>query len=235
MNELPVQFAEILARLRPVSDEEYHRHIWATEVRPTLLRWGLQERHIAEIDDFGNAQQRKAFETVCRRMCGVGAIVALIGVRGCGKTTIAAQFARAKAWQNHRHAQMGGRPIVCCRYLKAVDLVARFRALYGEYHTNGAERLAESRDAFCRELEYLVIDELHEVGEQKVAARLITDILDRRYAAKRDTLLISNQTPAEFQAATSDSVLSRLQEHGAIVSCTWESWRKKNRRLRDEG
>jgi len=217
--------AEVLARVQPVSHSAYRQHVWQSEVRPALRRWGIQERHLAPLDDFGHARQARAFEAVCDHMKGVGAIVALIGIRGCGKTTIAAQFARRLAWRNHEYAQRPGMPNVCCRYLKASDLVGRFKSLYADFGSVDGERLMESRAFFCQELEYLVIDELHEVADQKLAARLIPDLLDRRYAAKRDTLLISNQTPEDFQASMSDSVLSRLQEHGMIIPCNWESWR----------
>lgn len=83
----------------------------------------------------------------------------------------------------------------------------------------------EARAAYCR-LKLAVIDELHECDDQKMKDRVLTDILDRRYSANTDTVLISNQTAEDFQATTSDSVLSRLAQHGAIVPCEWESFRK---------
>jgi len=222
--------AKMLERARDrgaiLPEREYAKYVFETEIRPTMKTWGIQDRHLVEIEDFGSAEQQDKFAKVCARMKGVGAIVALIGIRGCGKTTIAAQFARAVAWRNHRHArQVPCGEIACCRYMKATDLLARFKPLYADFGSAETERMVAARDFFCTQVEFAVIDELHEVGDQKVMQRMIPDVLDRRYAARRDTLLISNQTPEEFLGSTSDSVISRLQEHGAILQCEWESWR----------
>ena len=48
----------------------------------------------------------------------------------------------------------------------------------------------------------------------------------KRYGAMKDTILISNQTPDVFQKAIGSSILSRLQETGAIIQCDWPSFRE---------
>ena len=94
--------------------------------------------------------------------------------------------------------------------------------------TIDGEKLEQYRTFLTKILELLIIDEIHEVSEDsKHKDRILTDLLDTRYAAKRDTILISNQSAEEFARTTNPSILSRLNEHGGIISCDWQSFRDK--------
>lgn len=59
-------------------------------------------------------------------------------------------------------------------------------------------------------------------GEQK----LLFDVIDRRYREQRPTLVASNLTLPEIQAAVGERVFDRLQEGATIVVCNWPSHRK---------
>ena len=72
----------------------------------------------------------------------------------------------------------------------------------------------------------LVIDELAVRGETPYEDRVLTHILDSRYDAKRDTILISNQEPQNFTAIIGDSIRDRMHETGGIIECTWDSFRR---------
>ncbi len=83
----------------------------------------------------------------------------------------------------------------------------------------------ESLENLCQNQEFLIIDEVHDCGDMKFTNKVLTDLIDRRYSACRDTVLIANQTGADFAASIGDSILSRLNEHGAILECKWPSYR----------
>lgn len=228
---LPKVVGEILSRVKPMSAEEQRRVQFKYDIVPRMKSLGFEERFRIDVRDFKNKDQAKVFKQCSDLLRGNGAIVALVGIRGTGKTTIAAQLAatRIRDWLDF-HAEapedrfddtVKGMP----RYRKATSLISEFKSLYADYGSIGSEELTERREHQCREWPILVIDELHECEEQKMKDRVLTDIIDRRYAALTDTLLVSNQSPEDFKATTNPSILSRLGEHGCIIPCNWQSWR----------
>lgn len=229
---LPEVVAEVLADKRPSPESEVLDAQWRFDIEPKLKSLGFDERFRREILTWNNAKQEEFFRICEKTLCGVGAIVALVGIRGTGKTTIAAQLAiaRIRAWLDFYHRmpeeRIGvPRPRGLAYYSKATDLVSKFKPLYADYGCINAESLTNAREYQCREWSLLVVDEMHETDEQDMRDRVLTDIIDRRYSNLTDTLLISNQTAADFRATTNSSVLSRLTEHGCIIECNWRSWR----------
>ena len=211
---------------QPMPDAAYRAYIGRTVIPETLRRWGFEQRFYAE-QPFIQAQE-EVYQHAGRLLRGTGAIVALIGKRGTGKTSIAAKIARDQAWRNYE-SSIGepGTPVVARHvvYCKATKLVARYKPLFADFGSVETETLLKSLDFLCREQELLVIDELHDCYDLKAQRRVLTDLIDRRYSMLRDTILISNQTADDFCATAGESILSRLSEHGAILECTWESFR----------
>lgn len=219
---------KMLSRMTPCSDADFRAAQLKQDILPRMAGLGFPDRFRNEIVDWRCKPQEDVFR-LCMDTCQEnGAIVALAGIRGAGKTTIAAQMAivRARNWLDHYREQKKGRPLGMPHYVKAVDLIARYKSIYADYGSTDSERLTEDRDWQCREWSLLVIDELHECQDQRLI-RVVTDIVDRRYSAKTDTMLITNQTAKEFQDTASESILSRLSEHGRIIPCNWKSWRTK--------
>lgn len=204
----------------PCSDADVDAWQWKNEICPRLVDSSLDPRFWKDIQDWRWPPQEKVYRDASALCCGTGAIVALIGLRGAGKTTIAAQMIidRVKRWEEPPYDPAPP-------YRKCAELVGKFKAFFADYGSTETEAILSSIKALCRH-RFLVIDELHECDDQRMKTRVITDMLDRRYAAKKDTVIISNQTPADFQSTTSDSILSRLSEHGAIIPCNWRSWRE---------
>lgn len=218
-------FMARLAAFAPRSTDEIKSHLSKTEIMPAIARWGFDTRFQREISM--EAKQGRVFRNICERMSGKGAIVALIGERGLGKTTLAAQFAIRTAWRNESEKvkECGPHKIESVIYRKCAKIVARYKPLFGDFGSIETESLMESLDYLCRQQEYLVIDEVHDCEEMKMRNRVLTDLIDRRYSCCRDTILIANQTSENFAATIGDSILSRLNEHGLIIECKWPSFR----------
>lgn len=214
--------AAAFAALPRRTDEEIAAWTWREDILPRLRAAGLEARYWRDIQIWTKSAQAKVFARLRALCCGNGAIVALTGPRGTGKTTLAAQMIVERA-KDETLPPWDRQP----PYRKLVDLIARYKPLYADFGGINTDSLMTSRDHFCSSPALVVIDEIHECDDQKLKSRVLTDLLDRRYSAKRDTVLISNQTPEDFQASTSDSILSRLSEHGCIIPCEWASWRVK--------
>lgn len=218
-----------VARIKPMPTALYREYIRDTLIFPTLKRWGFETRFHVDRTHQMLAKQLKIYEQVKARLKNCGAIIALVGLRGLGKTTIAAQIALDAAWRNYDSSmQEVGRPVVAGNvvYRKSAGLIAKYKTLFSDSCSIETEALLESLAYLCTQDEVLVIDELHDCDDQRMKTRVLTDLIDRRYSALRDTILISNQTPDEFSATIGDSILSRLNEHGAILECRWQSFRR---------
>jgi DNA replication protein DnaC len=149
----------------------------------------------------------------CKRLCasvGKGQIVMLSGDRGRGKTLMAMDVIVEACNQGHPSL-----------YAEAMSI---FIDLRDSYRSNS--KLTE-RGVVAAHVKpsLLVIDAMEERGETAWEDRILNHIIDKRYAAMRDTILISNLPPDEFDAALGPSIVSRANESGGTVVCDWESFR----------
>ena len=219
--------AKLLRTIRVASAEEVRAFEFKTIIAPSLRGAGFQEEHLRDLTDWGCEPQRRTFEDCRRLLARRGAIVALVGIRGSGKTMIAAQLAAQWRRESHESFLAGGPSnLRATPYRKLTDLLALFKPLYADFGCTDPERLAAMRDHFCTHNELIVIDEVGECDELKTRARLLTDFIDRIYASGGRALLISNQTREAFEESVGRSITSRLTHHGAILVCNWRSWRE---------
>jgi DNA replication protein DnaC len=221
--------ANLIRTVRVASAEEMRAYEFKATIAPKLRAAGYQAEHIRDITDWGCEPQRKTFEDCRRLLAKRGAIVALVGIRGSGKTMIAAQLAAEWLREDYASAQDPSRPTTCrtAPYRKLTDLLAIYKPLYADFGCTDPERLAGSRDFFCTHNELIVIDEVGECDELKTRERLLTDFIDRIYAAGGRAMLISNQTREGFAESAGSSIMSRLTQYGAIMVCNWRSWRER--------
>lgn len=207
------------AKMKQVSDDEAREYDWKHSIVPRIAAVGLPARFHHRITDWKRENQQRAYNDVLSKCKGVGAIVVLVGERGVGKTEIAGQLI-VNAAIRWFYTGKGCIPI----YRKLTDIIARVKPIYSDFGSRDPQQTEYERDYICR-VEKLIIDEIHDCEEQKVKDRILTDILDRRYSAKTDTVLISNQTKDDFMAHTNPSILSRINDGGQIIVCQWEPWR----------
>jgi len=141
---------------------------------------------------------------------GSGFTIALVGVRGSGKTQLGVELIR------HRSSEYG-----TSRYCTAMEFFIDVKAGYKEDGEAEKVILAE----FGRP-SLLVMDELGRRSENDWENRLLYELLNRRYNEMRDTLLISNQDVSQLEGALGPSLVSRMRETGGVIECNWESYRK---------
>lgn len=181
-----------------------------------FLSSGCPARHVVNM--YNRLDENKPWLDTLNLLSGklpAGFIVALLGKRGTGKTQLAVALIRKACNVGHT-----------ARYVKALDLFREIRGAYtpvargqaGEREEDVIDRLAS--------VGLLVIDECHQRGETPFEQNTLINLLDRRYDGMRATVLISNQTRAEFSASMGDSVVSRIHESGEAIECNWESHRK---------
>lgn len=169
---------------------------------------GLPVRQRMNVPGEDHAEWYAALEK-CKDKLGDGFIIALLGNRGTGKTQIAAGLIRA--------ACAGG--IYSCRYTLAFDFFLELR-----HHMKDGK----GEDHVIREYTksaLLVIDEADVRGHSEWEDRNLTHLIDKRYGAMLDTLLISNSLPDRFVELIGPSVSDRLRECGGVIECNWKSFR----------
>lgn len=216
---------KLLEGKTPTPEPDHRKHLLETQIFPMIEKWGFEREFHQELSDL-HPKQKAVLDATEERMKGKGAIVALVGERGLGKTSITAQFAIKTAWKNYLSGLDGSgfrRHVI---YRKCAKVVTKYKPLFADFGTTETESLLGSLDFLCRQQEYLVIDELHECDDMKFKRIVITDLIDRRYSLKRDTILIANQTADDFAKSIGDSILSRLNQYGAILPCKWQTYRK---------
>lgn len=164
---------------------------------------------------------------------GAGTTIALVGPRGTGKTQLAV---RAMGWAGHdaanRHRERFSKPWEgnlsesirgAARYTTAMGLFLSLKQTFSE---GSKETERDAIEKWCSP-RLLVIDECQERGESAWEDRILTHIIDRRYGAMLDTILIANLTPEEFSASMGESVIDRIRETGTLIECNWPSYREK--------
>ncbi len=182
-------------------------------------RWnavGIGSRHDKAV---GKACQpfTKAFEAI-RAKLGTGFIYLLAGPRGTGKTQLATDLCRV-AVEKSLVRNTGG----LTRYTTALNLFLAIRATFKP----DCDETEESVLASFIKPDLVVLDEVQERSGTDFESRVITQLIDARYSAQKDTVLIGNLKAEEAGAVLGPSVVSRLNECGGIIETTWPSFREQ--------
>jgi len=195
------QEGRLRARQKEIEDAESLRRRWTRARVPARHEKRAVEESGPWADAFANLKAR----------LGSGFLVAILGIRGAGKTQLGVEAIRHQVEAGHEG-----------RYVKAMDLIIRFREAFRK---DGPTEKAVMDEFLTPEI--LVIDAMEERAETQFEDRMISHLIDIRYDAMLDTILISNQIKEAFQQAIGNSAVSRLIETGEVIECTWESFRRK--------
>ncbi len=176
--------------------------LWAKSAIPERHR--KREPNTVAVEAWTDARQQVGMKL------GGGFLIGLIGKRGTGKTQIAADVGLAackKLW-----------PV---RYASAMRFFLEIRATYtkqNESELEVIERFTQPR--------LLILDEIQVRAETDFEDRMLTHLIDERYGAMRDTILIANLLPEQFKESVGESIWDRLKECGGLMECDWGSWRR---------
>ena len=201
-----------------------------SEARPNLVRlangWGQKyvdpielrgERWLAEFEDAKTA-------------VAAGGIVLFLGKRGPGKTQMAAEVARNGNWPDDQAFSIpsgNGTFFVAksqsARYLRALDLFLDLRDAAQPGSGSSEKKVLERLE----KPGLLVIDEFQERGGSEWENRIVCNLIDKRYAANRPTIIIANLTREDMAKSLSPSILDRIRENGRAIMFDWESYRKQ--------
>lgn len=143
-----------------------------------------------------------------REVARPGTIVAVIGPRGTGKTHMVCCLVREVC--------TSGQSAI---YMDAMDYLLAVRSTYGG---KGEEKQVENDHAT---VDLLVLDEMQERGETAWEDRMLTRLVNKRYAANKITILLSNQDRATFSERVGESIASRIEDGGGVIVCDWQSVR----------
>lgn len=173
-----------------------------------MVKANIPKRHTRGVKIDPNHPWVPQCEIVSRRL-GAGFLLALLGDRGTGKTQMAVVVMMVGF-----KAQRTG------LYVSAMDVFLDVRATYSNPD-------ASERDALGRFLgpDMLVIDEIQQRGETDFEDRILAYLIDQRYGAMKDTIVIANLTPDALKDSLDPSIVDRLRETGGIIECTWPSFR----------
>jgi len=176
-----------------------------------LRRANLPPKHRAALVQWTPATDwTRAFDALKSKL-GLGSQCALLGPRGTGKTQLAVELAKVDA--------------EALRSVRYCSLFEFFLAVKESYHGDDGG-LSEARIiAQFAAPSLLILDEAQERGESAWEDHLITYLIDKRYRHEKDTLLISNLVEQHFRDTFRDSIISRVEETGGFIHCTWKSFR----------
>lgn len=177
---------------------------------------GVPPRHVQPIQGGTSTEWNAKRDTLIARL-GTGFLIAMLGERGTGKTQAAVEVIRA-------YCQTAARPSAL--YVRAMDV---FMSLKESYRRDGPTERSQL-ERFAKP-SLLIVDESQERGSTDWEDRLLTHLIDLRYANGTDTLLLSNLKPDAFKASIGPSIFSRLIETGGIIECNWQSFRERAKPL----
>lgn len=170
---------------------------------------GIPKRYRANWEHPSDEEWQGNFQ-VSLKTAKAGGIIALIGIRGGGKTRLAAEVVRKVSKDK-------------ADYVTAMDLFLRIRESFGKKSTESEREIVKD----YAKAPILIIDELQERGGSEWEDRILTHIIDKRYGAMLPTIIIANLTEPALMQCLGESITSRLHETGGIIEISKISHRIK--------
>lgn len=165
-----------------------------------------QRAALAKVRDYVERFQEK---------CEQGRGLVLAGKPGTGKTHLAAAAMLALIG-----------PRYWVQYTTCMGLIRMVRETWGKDSERTERQMVRM---LGQEIDLLVIDEVGVQYGTESEQHILFEILDKRYAEMRPTLLISNQDKAGFTALIGERVADRLRQTHDWVAFDWPSYRKQAR------
>lgn len=164
----------------------------------------------AQIHAFTKA---KAFADHFPKAMELGASFVFCGKPGTGKTHLACAIG------NHVMRQFGN----TVAFITVFEAIQRVKATYGD----SSKTESDVMRSFAQ-VDLLILDEVGVQFGTKYEEVIITDIINRRYADMRPTIILSNLTSDELSEYLGARVVDRMYEGGGgVLAFDWDSYRAK--------
>ena len=188
--------------------------LWIRSGFPDLHRNSAKELH-GQVNP--QCPWRATYDFVSRKLGDQGSLFLFTGQRGTGKTQMAACLGRLYALH-----------LTYARYIRAADLYMLIKSTFNGEGDEGQiiQNLSGHGHAGEDNPRLLVIDELHDRGGSDWEDRILNQIVDSRYGARLDTILITNDRGGELVSKIGPSIVSRADETGGIIEFPWDSFRR---------
>jgi DNA replication protein DnaC len=199
---------DVLARIKPAIVHQMPLAPQPTHTRQTeaLAAANFPKRQYRR-NATHSGQWGETFREYSAKVGRDGVILALVGERGSGKTQLATEIGRAALNSD-----------LSVFYTTAMGFFLRLQSAMNSREDSVLD-IIQTR----QRPRILVIDEMQERGETPWEDRILTHLIDARYGAGKDTILIANQTPKAFAESVGTSIMRRLNETGGIIECNWEA------------
>ncbi|MEM7227292.1 MAG: ATP-binding protein [Planctomycetota bacterium] len=173
------------------------------------------DRHLARAvaDEHDNSQWCDKFAKVTS-LINKGSLLIFCGPNGNGKTQMGVSLGLVVCRSNRR-----------VRYVKGSGYIDALTATYGGGDGPSTETVKDRFSSY----DLLIWDEAHVAlrsDHQTEESRLL---IDRRYDAKRTTILITNTAPEALDKVFGTYLTDRANECGGVVEFDWPSFRSHQR------
>lgn len=155
------------------------------------------------------AVMREFAENFWSRHRRAGTFAVLAGTPGTGKSHLA--LACAPAVMKRGTAM----------YLRTADIIRRVRATWRRDSDQTEEEVLHALAG----LDLLIIDEVGVQRGTEDEQMILFDVMDRRYAELKPTILLTNLSGQAFVEFMGPRIMDRLKERAVFVPCKWESFR----------
>ena len=159
-----------------------------------------------------NRDQKEACERISPLILA-GGLILIAGREGNGKTALACSY--AYAWYLRRLSLKRGKAL----YFTMTELLNSQKAWYGT-RTGGDSPMDKAQECGL-----LVLDELITTHESPHDRNSIRDLLNRRYADKRCTIILTNLSHDGIVKALDRPMIDRISDGGAFVELEGQSLR----------
>ena len=136
--------------------------------------------------------------------------LAMLGKVGPGKTWMACAIV-------HEFCRAGRYAV----YMEAMDYFIALQETYDD----GAKANASAVEQKYVRPELLILDAMEERADTSWNDRMLVRLINKRYAAEKSTVLISNEDVKAFKTRVGDSIADRIRDEGGFIVCDWPSLR----------